>query len=969
MGRNYRKIRPGGDGHQARKLSRTNLRIERLENRRLLAGLNVAVYIDLNENGAYEPTVDQPAINRVVYIDLNANGSIDRGEPTEVADGTGHALFQGLEPGDYAVGLLSDEQLQRQVEPFAVSHPISSGIESNSRWLIEGYPSDSTAGERWSLTRDGILAPVVADDAPSAGLRNPASVDTLELGGEPTHVRPQSESEVWLVYRVAGESRIASFDLSTRELTQLPIVNRSNVVLRDITRGDGSIFALVDSNGSTDVVELNREGDTLVATPLFSRPLERLIALDGKFVGIRHEAENTILELFNPSGELQSTSVVNGVLADVTSDRPTDRLVVATDQSTYVVEVSDEASFQALATLDEAAAPLALRSNRLATADRNRPGSWMVWNTNNWLPIARDAVSDSELLDLALSTKTNQVVALTDNAIHSADFVASPLQAQLDDSEAMADLWLGVDVHDPSPAIVLDELVPRQVFNNTADEFDLNEILESDDSNKHWFFLDSGPSNGSVELDPNGHLIYTPDESYFGSDHATLRVTNGVAHAQFELFWEVDDVNLPPTGVVIDIPAFAEDLPAGSQLGYMTIVDPNPDSIYRVTTSDARFRVDQGRLMLDGSLDFESEPSVLLELVAVDEFDQFTLSTSVVLTVLNVIEPPRAISFTGNLVDERAVGNAIGSFTLEGPDPEGDYVFSVNDARFGIEGNALVLRHALDGRNEPEVTIRVTAADRRDLSIATSATFALSVQPAYNPLTEISLSSLELPKLTPGVVIGSLSAPGATQDDSIVYQVSDDRFEVVDNVLKLKDDAIIENAATANISVSVTATSLGGTSLTVAFPLILSAPRSLWQNLRRPTDVNGDGRVTPIDALLVINYINDNGPGAPPPNPGGSSGGEPNARPFYPDVNGDGRVSPQDALLVINELNSRNPGSGNGEGEGEDQSSGNTQWVVTTRTPQPQWTSDQSQRRRTNSQIDAELEILLDQIARDRRIT
>ena len=65
-------------------------------------------------------------------------------------------------------------------------------------------------------------------------------------------------------------------------------------------------------------------------------------------------------------------------------------------------------------------------------------------------------------------------------------------------------------------------------------------------------------------------------------------------------------------------------------------------------------------------------------------------------------------------------------------------------------------------------------------------------------------------------------------------------------------------------------------------------------------DVNRDGFVSPLDALIVINSLNT----------GGSSGeGETGNR---MDVNRDGSVTPVDALIIINYLN-----GADGEGEGE----------------------------------------------------
>ena len=67
-----------------------------------------------------------------------------------------------------------------------------------------------------------------------------------------------------------------------------------------------------------------------------------------------------------------------------------------------------------------------------------------------------------------------------------------------------------------------------------------------------------------------------------------------------------------------------------------------------------------------------------------------------------------------------------------------------------------------------------------------------------------------------------------------------------------------------------------------------------WSNPINADDVNGDGIVTPIDALAVINYVNSNGSGVDPTPPDGQH--------KFLDTNKDGFVTPVDALLVINQL-------------------------------------------------------------------
>ncbi len=68
-----------------------------------------------------------------------------------------------------------------------------------------------------------------------------------------------------------------------------------------------------------------------------------------------------------------------------------------------------------------------------------------------------------------------------------------------------------------------------------------------------------------------------------------------------------------------------------------------------------------------------------------------------------------------------------------------------------------------------------------------------------------------------------------------------------------------------------------------------------WTNSVNPLDVNGDGDVTPADALAIINYLNSVGSGA--------LGTAPTGVHNFLDTNGNQDCTPGDALLVINYLN------------------------------------------------------------------
>ena len=132
------------------------------------------------------------------------------------------------------------------------------------------------------------------------------------------------------------------------------------------------------------------------------------------------------------------------------------------------------------------------------------------------------------------------------------------------------------------------------------------------------------------------------------------------------------------------------------------------------------------------------------------------------------------------------------------------------------------------------------------------------------------------------------------------------QLRVGDNTVRVSvpSDAAIGNSyARFRLSDNPTLGSTGDASVGEVedYPIVVNV--NAFQNRGGQFDVNGNGFVTPLDALLIINTLrrNQNNPGS------GAfidldNGSRPANLPAFPDVNGDGRISPLDALLVINEL-------------------------------------------------------------------
>jgi hypothetical protein len=81
-----------------------------------------------------------------------------------------------------------------------------------------------------------------------------------------------------------------------------------------------------------------------------------------------------------------------------------------------------------------------------------------------------------------------------------------------------------------------------------------------------------------------------------------------------------------------------------------------------------------------------------------------------------------------------------------------------------------------------------------------------------------------------------------------------------------------------------------------------------YTNPREQYDVNADGFVSPIDALLIVNTLNGTAPAWM------TNVSDPLLGPYFLDVNADAELSPMDVLLVVNRLNQLSNLFG-GEGE------------------------------------------------------
>jgi len=179
-----------------------------------------------------------------------------------------------------------------------------------------------------------------------------------------------------------------------------------------------------------------------------------------------------------------------------------------------------------------------------------------------------------------------------------------------------------------------------------------------------------------------------------------------------------------------------------------------------------------------------------------------------------------------------------------------------------------------------------------------------------SPLVELErFSSMATLERVAGAIVGPLAIPATFQGQPLDVMIGDSRFELRDQVLVLKPDAHVLADENGGLLVAVSVTNADGT-LQWRENLIVGIEENPfpWHHRERPMDADGDGFISPLDVLILINRINGN-PNLLLPHVRSQVGG----RDTWFDVDADGYVTPIDVLLVINQLN--RGGGGGGEGE------------------------------------------------------
>ncbi|KOR32988.1 hypothetical protein TI05_03815, partial [Achromatium sp. WMS3] len=316
-----------------------------------------------------------------------------------------------------------------------------------------------------------------------------------------------------------------------------------------------------------------------------------------------------------------------------------------------------------------------------------------------------------------------------------------------------------------------------------------------------------------------------------------------------ELTINVNNVPEAPTAISLE-PATVDENADGVVIGNLTTTDPE-GGVHTYTVNDTGFEIfEDNKLKLqDGqSLNYEDTATVAVTVTSEDS-DGLKIEQALTIQINDVPEAPTAINLNPatDTVDENATGVVIGSLSVTDQDKGDTHNYTVDDTRFEVTSGHLKLKdtQALDYENDKDtdtVTVKVTAEDKDNLT--TTQEFAIKVNNINEAPTDITLDPAKVDENAAGAEIGTLKTTDQDAADTHTYTVNDERFEIVDNKLKLKDGQALDYETASEVAVTVTSKDPGDLTTEKTFTIQVNdaneAPIFDFTNLTISENAPGD---------------------------------------------------------------------------------------------------------------------------------
>ncbi|ELB2038827.1 tandem-95 repeat protein, partial [Vibrio parahaemolyticus] len=378
-----------------------------------------------------------------------------------------------------------------------------------------------------------------------------------------------------------------------------------------------------------------------------------------------------------------------------------------------------------------------------------------------------------------------------------------------------------------------------------------NDTFEGDDK---VVSLDTnnGPANGTVSVNPDGSVTYTPNDNYHGADSFTYIVTSGGVSESTTVNVDVTPVNDAPVAKN-DISTTQEDTAVTIDvLSNDTDVDGDKLSIQSATVPEAQGKVEivDGKLVLTPAENFNGDAEITYTVTD----GQLTDEAKVTVTVNPVNDAPTIKVDAVEIITEDAVSTdmVVATLTVRDTDtPEDQLTVSLennSNGYFVLVGNEVKLTQAgVDAVNNDELNLK-------DLTI--SASVSDGVNPAANDSDSLVVNRVnDAPTVENAIADQVLSEDfdAYTIDLNEVFKDSDSSLEFSvsgnSNVLVSIENGIATISPTADWNGSETLT------FTATDPSGESVSQTVDFTVAPVVDIKADSTNVVEDTPTIINVL------------------------------------------------------------------------------------------------------------------
>ncbi|MBM22742.1 MAG: hypothetical protein CMD78_00550 [Gammaproteobacteria bacterium] len=389
-----------------------------------------------------------------------------------------------------------------------------------------------------------------------------------------------------------------------------------------------------------------------------------------------------------------------------------------------------------------------------------------------------------------------------------------------------------------------------------------------DAEDDHTYTL-SGANAASFEV-INGELKLKTDVAVNYETNSTLAITitatdtGGLTTTQsFTVM--VNDLNDAPTLTdTLADQAVDEDSEFSFTIPNNTFSDEDNDALsYSVALNDgsplpAWISFDADSRTLSGTPLNGDVGSINIKVTATDKAG-IAVSDAFLINVANTNDAPTAIVLSANLIEENLEGGIIGTLSSSDEDIGDTVTYSLSGPHadyFEVANNQIKLKDGISANYEANETLTIAVKATDSGGLTASQTFFISVTDVNESPTAITLSANSIQDGLEGASVGQILVTDEDNGESFTYSMNDDRFEIIDGLLKLKTEQSIDYDNEPSVDLQITVTDSGGIeyteTMTVKVGGIVLDSKSFSEN-NAGVDI-GNLSVVGLDASSGLTY-------------------------------------------------------------------------------------------------------------------